>query len=540
MPSQLTGIGTINANGLVSDINLVFDSAQSLKRTIVLANGSNQNIVVNLDMSNTANVGWLGAGYRANGSLTIENGAVVQTNNGMLGYQAGSTGIATVTGKGSMWKFDGYLLWVGMSGTGVLTVTNGGTVSGGTAIGYGSGSTGLMTVDGAGSMWTTSSDADIGDSGNGTLNITNGGTVVTQAPNGSYLGYNSGSSGTINVSGTGSSWTTGDNLDIGCSGSGTLRINNGGRVISQGGQGRSANIGDWSGSTGMAIVDGSGSALTISNSLAVGGSGSGTLSVTGGGSVTATGVSVNSTSLLAIDVGRGSSLTVGGGTGTISNSGAVRVLAGAGVTAGNSYMPIAADTWGGTGTYQALGGTWNSTTHQFTVSSVQAGTAGQQLTIDLKNEQRVLVSDSLTGWSVGDELLSSTTSKPLSLTATTIGGSTFASLQSSLNPQQSILGGWQFAFTSGYAQGDPAYLSFDVGSGYSPNGLEVWHFDGSEWTPFAANDLTYDGTYASFTVTGFSGYAVTTVPEPGSMAMLVAGAVSLLAYAWRKRTKASA
>ena len=47
-------------------------------------------------------------------------------------------------------------------------------------------------------------------------------------------------------------------------------------------------------------------------------------------------------------------------------------------------------------------------------------------------------------------------------------------------------------------------------------------------------DLTYDGAYASFTVTGFSGYAVT-VPEPGTLGLLLAAALGLLAYARRKR-----
>ena len=48
-----------------------------------------------------------------------------------------------------------------------------------------------------------------------------------------------------------------------------------------------------------------------------------------------------------------------------------------------------------------------------------------------------------------------------------------------------------------------------IGAGYSSNNLQVWHYDGTSWTSYAASDLTYDGNYASFTVTGFSGYAVT-------------------------------
>jgi hypothetical protein len=56
---------------------------------------------------------------------------------------------------------------------------------------------------------------------------------------------------------------------------------------------------------------------------------------------------------------------------------------------------------------------------------------------------------------------------------------------------------------------------------------------------FIANDLTYDGNYASFTVTGFSGYAVTTVPEPAMLALIGIGAIGLLGYAWRWRRQAT-
>jgi hypothetical protein len=43
--------------------------------------------------------------------------------------------------------------------------------------------------------------------------------------------------------------------------------------------------------------------------------------------------------------------------------------------------------------------------------------------------------------------------------------------------------------------------------------------------------LSCDGVYANFTVTGFSGYAVTSlVPEPGTLALLAAGLFGLMAY----------
>ena len=65
--------------------------------------------------------------------------------------------------------------------------------------------------------------------------------------------------------------------------------------------------------------------------------------------------------------------------------------------------------------------------------------------------------------------------------------------------------------------------------------LAVWHFDGAAWTTYTAGDLSYDGTYASFTVTGFSGYAVTVaVPEPAGLGVL-AGVVPWVVVRRRRR-----
>ena len=75
-----------------------------------------------------------------------------------------------------------------------------------------------------------------------------------------------------------------------------------------------------------------------------------------------------------------------------------------------------------------------------------------------------------------------------------------------------VLGSWGLAAT-GYTTGAPAYLSFDIGSGYSRDDLEVWHYSGTSWSPYAANDLTCNRDYANFTVTGFGDYAVTDPSE---------------------------
>jgi T5SS/PEP-CTERM-associated repeat protein len=415
---------------------------------------------------------------------------------------------------------------VGNTSDGTLTVDSGSSIVSGTAyLGYGSGSSGTATVDGVGSngasTWNTSGTLYVGYSGSGALNITNGGVVNSSAAN---VGYNSGSTGMAKVDGPGSTWNS-STLGIGGLGggsSGTLNITNGGMVNTW-----ITEIGNASGSVGVATVNGS--TLKASGEIDVGWSGTGTLNIIGGGTVTAGSAFIVSSSLLAIDVGRGSSLSVGNGSGTLTSSGTIRVLAGAGVATGSQYTPIsAADPWSDSGTiYQALGGTWNAAAHQFTVSPVlQYGTAGSPIDIDLDSFQRVLVSDSKTGWSVGASFLASDSLSRF--TATTISG-----------PNQSVLGAWDFSPESGCSSDDPVYLSFGIGSGYCRDDLEVWQYVGNTWNLFNADDLTYDGKYASFTVTGLGDYAVTAeaVPEPSTLVLLGIGAVSLLAYAWRKRRR---
>ena len=242
-------------------------------------------------------------------------------------------------------------------------------------------------------------------------------------------------------------------------------------------------------------------------------------------------------SLLTIDVGNGSLLNICGGSGTITNNGTIRILTGVGAMAGESYSPISADFWTGSGVYQAVGGTWDGTKHEFTVSTVQEGTSGSMETINLNEMQRLLIADDATGWSLGVSFLAKTGEETeLNFTATAIEGDALDGLVALLDSGESVLGAWDFVVAGdGYTEGDPAYLSFDIGEGYSRGDLQVWHFDGLDWTEFDAMDLTCNGAYASFTVTGFSGYAVSAVPEPGMLALLIAAALGLLAWVRKKR-----
>jgi hypothetical protein len=209
-------------------------------------------------------------------------------------------------------------------------------------------------------------------------------------------------------------------------------------------------------------------------------------------------------------------------------------------------------------------------------------------------------------------------SASLLVVATPAAGAALSSLKSDLPAGQTVLDAWVFS-TDGFTTGDPAYLSLLVGVGYTPaqlaaaafsrTNLSVWDYNGASWSLFQADDLTFDGTYASFTTTAIndltsSEYAIAgtplmpgdanrdgrvdindltivlsnfgktgvtwsqgdftgdgtvdindltivlsnfgktaalsaagmaAVPEPGAIALLLAGAIGLLACAWRRR-----
>jgi T5SS/PEP-CTERM-associated repeat protein len=530
-------------------------------------------------------------GFTGQGTLSITNGGNASNFKGLIGCNSDAVGVVTVAGAGSKWTPSGDLLAVGGyygTGVGTLSITNGGNVTSGnvanylgcSSIGESLGSKGMVIVDGAGSTWTdNNSSVYVGDFGGGTISVSNGAHINTStatignraqsqalvAVNGAGSVWNCTSGMNVNAGGTlsitaggsvtctmgrlgstagakgvvdglNSTWNINGPLIVGANNLATLSITRGAKVINDNGF-----VSDYTGSTGIVKVDGAGSTWTNNLTLYVGyvnaGSGTGTLSILGGAAVTAGSVSIDTPSLLAIDVGRGSSLVVAGGTGAISNSGKIRVLAGAGVpdNINTKYAPISAGSWGGT--LQSIGGTWDSTARQFTASSVASGTAGSGVALNLASVQRALVSGTATNdetWTVGASFLAADYQTDITFLATTMTDPILNALKTVAPGDHSVLEGWTLS-TLGYTvdASHPAYLSFDVGAACPADKLRTWHYDGSAWTEFVPFDLTYDGTYASFTVTGFSGYALT-VPEPGTMALFAIGLLGLAAFVGRR------
>ncbi|MCX8475870.1 MAG: autotransporter-associated beta strand repeat-containing protein [Sphingomonas sp.] len=329
----------------------ILSGATATNTSGTIGNASGALGTVTVDNARWINSGIVNVGQVGTGALTISGGGAVSNAAGYIGYSSGSSGAVTVTDAGSNWTSSGDL-YVGRGGTGALTISGGGAV-GNTAgyIGYASGSAGTVTVSDAGSRWTSSSGLYVGSTGTGALTISGGGAVGNTA---GYIGYASGSSGTVTVTDTGSSWTSSGQLQIGRGDDGALSILNGATVSSVGG----GFVGVDDTGTGTVTVHGSGSVWTSSNNILVGYNGTGTLTVSGGGLVE------NPNGFIAAYAGSTGAATVTGpgsiwsntntlrlgyqGTGTLSIVDSGRVTAPGGVTV--------AEISGSTGTLEVASG----------------------------------------------------------------------------------------------------------------------------------------------------------------------------------------
>ena len=282
--NQITGTGTINAQGAVGDFNLLIDSNDDFVQTLTM-NNQNQNITLNLDISNPDNVIDLGVN---NGSIHIQGGMEVTSDNGYIGYGAGSVGTGSISGTGSVWNNS--VIHVGYSGDGTLEITNGGTLNGSYGhIGTNTGSSGSVTVD-AGATWNTyrlylgSEDMNdgSGNGGNGTLTINDTGTVTCSFYTG--IGLYENSVGELIVDGADAHFST-QRLTIGSSGSGKMIVRNGADFTIT----ESVTVASEAGSTGELAVDGAGSSWSTTKDLYLGEHGDGTLRITNGSTVTVSG-----------------------------------------------------------------------------------------------------------------------------------------------------------------------------------------------------------------------------------------------------------
>ena len=321
-------------------------STGAAAHSIILGFDAPDSGTLQVDSSATLDVAAdLSVGYGGNGTLAIGAGAIVNDYSGEVGYtiqsDSGAHGDASVDGAGAQWNH-AYELYVGY-GTGTLAISNGASVH--DVYGYlgyypefPGHSSGTATIDGAGSVWTNDASLHIGDSGTGVVTVSNGGSLVNGEGD---LGFNFDSDGTATVTGAGSGWTTNGFFYVGNNGDGTLNVADGGSVSSLGSYGYIS----WaSASTGIANIDGAGSTWTNANGLYIGFGGAGFLTISNGGTMqngtfANVGFSPGAVGTLSVSgagsmFGTGGALSIGGNVSGPGGTGSLRVDAGGAASAG--------------------------------------------------------------------------------------------------------------------------------------------------------------------------------------------------------------
>jgi T5SS/PEP-CTERM-associated repeat protein len=302
----------VTSGGAVAGGEGVVGYSNSSPGNVVLISGagSTWTTVSNLFM------GYMSAGNQ----VIVSNGGSLFGSNTYIGtYPPSSNNTVTVTGSGSTWV-NTNVFYLGDEGAGnKLIINNGGLVSGYGVLGNLAGSSNnTALVTGAGSVW------------NGEVSLIGPGSTVTVSNGGAVLGYyyvgggSSGSNGLLIVTGSGS--TVSNNTPypsyVGYfSPSNVLEIVAGGKAFDG-----FANVGYFYATNNLAVVSGTGSVWTVTNTFEIGDGGVGNLLVvTNGGAVyTGTnGCTVGDASILGgVSAASNSALVAGSGS-VWSNGGSV-------------------------------------------------------------------------------------------------------------------------------------------------------------------------------------------------------------------------
>ncbi len=277
--------GTLDLNGF--DLTM---SALTGDGTVALGSAG---LTLNTSIDST-----FGGTISGTGTLTLlGGGALILTGDNTYtdGGTVGTVTAATTVRQGTLAVDAGSITHIGNSriivgnvsgDEGALHILNGGTVSNPFSdIGRESGSIGTVTVTGEGSAWS-GSRLWVGREGTGVLRIEDGARVSNSFI--VHIGDAPGAIGTVTVTGEGSTWTVGSTLRIGLQGTGTLTIAAGGEVSSS----ANAVLGYVHDSVGTVTVTGEGSTWVNSGILYVGNAGSGTLTIEDGGMVSASQVTL--------------------------------------------------------------------------------------------------------------------------------------------------------------------------------------------------------------------------------------------------------
>jgi T5SS/PEP-CTERM-associated repeat protein len=312
------GKGTFyeGATGNTTDLNLqTSGTALDIGRS---AGGNGTfNLAAGSSLEDDMIVGDAGTGTFNNNAGSNTVGTTSVPANLILGNQ--STGIGTYNNNGGSNTVNGNLV-VGNAGTGTYNLGNG--VSGAT-----------LNVNGSG---LSGGNVYVGQSGTGTIVASDGSTAIIQGVL-TLGGASPGDlgTGTLTVTGAGTSWTNQQQAQVGGAGTGTLNVLAGGYFESDpatspsgtsgviGVLGPHDGLGDPA-ANGFATVDGAGSEWNNKGALVVGEFGNGTLTISNGGLVVDN-AGTNGAASVGLKLGSTGSVTITGATSTWTNNGNLNV-----------------------------------------------------------------------------------------------------------------------------------------------------------------------------------------------------------------------
>ena len=257
-----SGTGTMTVDGVGAVVNTAGESR------IGNNNGSTGTLTVKNGGAVHFNGGWsakIGNNGGSNGTVNLESGGQITGNSWIvIGSENGSTGTLNVSGTTSALTLggDGRFM-VARAGTGTLNQSAGTiTIAGWSAIALDASGVGTYNLTGGSLVGTTGDDYIIGRQGNGTLNMSGGNISIPQRI---LIASDGGSTGTANLTG---GVVTANFLEIG---GGTANVNIGGGTLranqNQGNFLRNFNPGNSELAAGGATFDSNGFSITAQNSF---------------------------------------------------------------------------------------------------------------------------------------------------------------------------------------------------------------------------------------------------------------------------------
>ncbi|WP_372183451.1 autotransporter outer membrane beta-barrel domain-containing protein [Xanthomonas axonopodis] len=375
--NDATGALLINGGNFAARSNLYLGRYARGDGTLTLADSDTLLSLGATDMhaasySEVHGAGLTVIGGAGKGAVNIIGGARMLLDNAgavVLGKNVGGEGTITVSGlddEGRQSTFRTLPSWwgreigdlsqlgpvaIGDAGSGQVLVSAGGRFisNGYTYLGYGETGAGSVTVSGAGSEFSAGAGVVVGKRGTGSMTIQDGGRFSFKNVGVGFiiLGDEEASSGTLTVTGVGSTMDTDPSWFVGNAGTGVLRVEDGASVKQAWGGG-GLGVGWFEGANGTVTVTGAGSLLGTNGTVSIGKAGVGTVNVEDGGKLTMQGDTfvVGDAGTGTMNVKNGGTLSaahevyLGGytqgeaGSGTMTVSGATSSLSGAGIQTG--------------------------------------------------------------------------------------------------------------------------------------------------------------------------------------------------------------